>query len=82
MDLGGRVQQLVYQGLDSFAQLLFVPVTVQIRQLLAQPAPQPLHRHQIGAVGRQIHQAGAYGWLSRSGTSIWLVVSPLAHTAV
>ena len=107
MCLGRRVQQLIHEGLDSFAQLLFIPVTVQIRRLLAQPAPQSLHRHQSGAVGRQMHRpdsqflrlftyrlclviadvvqistSSACGWLARSASSIWLVVSPLAYAAV
>ncbi len=31
-------------------------MAVQCGQLLAQPPPQPFYRHQVRAVGRQVHQ--------------------------
>lgn len=56
MDLPRDLAQVGRERGDALGKLGHVGVAVQIAQRLPQLAPQPLDRHQVRTVRRQIHQ--------------------------
>lgn len=47
---------MVFETSDAVTKLVFILVAVQRDKLLTQQLPQPLYRHQIRTVGRQVPQ--------------------------
>ena len=52
----GLVVELSLEAADAVAEFVFIVVAMQYCKLLAHLLPQPLDRHQVRAVGRQVQQ--------------------------